>query len=395
VLALASGEPAAASDAAHPGALIAEGSGAIVVGWGTSDGSIPAIVRIAPGGSARILHRFPPYDTPSTLAIVGTRVMGLDGYPESGGHAWMLDGEHVRTVYRVPDEGNGTIAFSGGAPAASGLLFAVDGGRGAACRGRHVRCGAIEAITAGGPRRIATFARPTSAYPLAGDGRSAWFVANHPARIIEVRDSRLRDVSTGGREAVDAAPFGAGAVFTLRDRNGVLLAAREGTHPLRIVGRIHAPGESIRADVRARAAAAYLLVSTKRFGSAEESRLYVVSGRRSVRLVRSWSDEFVQLHFVDARGRAVVSTEHRTVRMPSRATRGTMLRVAASGAVETVPLGALGSRAAVSDAIETPDGAVWSLLDFYGAPVAVVRSAGHAARTYQVDAGTATGSSGR
>ena len=387
-LAAACGVPAAAADAAHPGDLIADRGGAIVIAWGASDGSIPAIVRIVPGGPARVVHRFAPYDTPGTLALVGGRVAGLDGYPASGGRAWILGGQRLRTVYRVPDEGYGTIAFTGGAPAEPGLLFAVDGGRGTACRGQRVHCGAIEALTAGGARRIATFARPTSAYPLAGDGRTAWFTAHDPERVIVVRDGRLRDVSTGGRQAVDAAPFGAGAVLTLRDRRDVLLAALDGVRPLRIVARIHADDASARADVRARAGVAYLLVATARFGSAEESRLYTVSGPRSVRLVRSWSDEFVRLHFVDARGRAVVSTEHRTVGGASSTTRGTLLRVAPSGAASTVPLGALAGRAAVSDAIETPDGAVWSLLGFYGRPVAVVRSGPSTAQAFHVDAGS-------
>ena len=95
MLALASGEPATASDAAHPGALIAEGSGA--------------------------------------------RVMGLDGYPESGRHACMLDGEHVRTVYRVPD------------------------GRKRNDRVQRRRPGGI---------RFATFTRPTSAWSARRDGQA-------------------------------------------------------------------------------------------------------------------------------------------------------------------------------------------------------------------------------
>ncbi len=94
----------------------------------------------------------------------------------------------------------------------------------------------------------------------------------------------------------------------------------------------------------------------------------------------------VRLHFVDATGRAVISTETRTV-VGTVTTRGALFRIGPHGDASRLPLGALGERAAVDDAIEGPGGAVWSYLTFYGAPAGVIRSERQSSVTFRLDGG--------
>ena len=142
--------------------------------------------------------------------------------------------------------------------------------------------------------------------------------------------------------------------------------------------------------LRSRDRAAYLLIASTGYG-VNESRLYILppGGGGELHAIRTWPGapgDSVRLHFVDARGEAVVSTEHRDV-SGSPVTRGTLLAVAQGGDVRQLPLGPLGDRAAVVDAVEAPNGAVWSLLGFYGSAVAVVRSDAVSVRTYMLPAG--------
>ena len=358
---------------------------------GVANGELPSIVRIGAGRRMHVVHRFAPNDTPGALALLGANVVGIDGLPESAGRAFVVDGDRFRSVFSVPDNGYGTIAFVRGALMDGGYAFGMEGGRGPACRMRkgHSACGAIEAIGRDArARRIATFASPAEPIPLAGDGRSAWFAARDPARLVVVRQGRVRSVATGGRVALDATPFGTGALVALRDANAVDVASLAGT-ALATFAAIPTGGPYADATLRARDGVAYALISGGAGAPSGESRLYVLAPPSAPRLIRSWESEFVRLHFVDVRGGAVLSTERRTVGAAAPTTRGTLVRIAADGRERRLPLGVLGERAAVEDAIEARDGAVWSLLTFYGSPAGVVRSDGVAAAEYPLQAGTA------
>jgi hypothetical protein len=140
--------------------------------------------------------------------------------------------------------------------------------------------------------------------------------------------------------------------------------------------------------LRARGRSAYLLLTWSGY-RVNESRLYLLGLAGALRPIRSRQGEpgdSVQLHYVDARGDAIVSTEHREV-VDRSTTAGTLLAIAPSGAERRLPLGPLGARAAVTDAVESPDGGVWSLLGVYGSAVAVIHSDAAAARTYALPAG--------
>ena len=395
VLCVASAPAARASDAAHPGVLVVDRDGALVVAAGTPNGAVPFIARIGADGRLRIVHRFVPYDTPGSLALIGARVYGLDGFPASGGHAFEVAGSRFRTIFRVPDDGFGTIAYDPGAPARDGLVFAIDGGRGALCHVRHgqAACGAIEVVGPGGARRIATFARPASAFPLAGNGRSAWFAGSDAERprALELREGRVIPLGTGGRFARAAAPFGAGALFALELGDHVDVAwAGGGKGPLVTLARVPGvPKANAVVTLRSRGRAAYWLITWSGY-QINESRLYELSVEGELRTVKSWQGapgDSVQLHYVDARGDAIVSTEHREIVGSASTTRGTLLAIAPDGAIRQLKLGPLAARTAVADAVESPDGGVWSLLGTYGSAVAVVHSDAASARTYMLPAG--------
>ena len=391
LLCLASTPAARASDPSHLGVLVVERDGALVVAAGTANGAVPFIARIGTDGRLRVLHRFVPYDTPGSLALIGGRVYGLDGFSESGGRAFEIAGNRFRTVFRVPDEGFGTIAYDPGVPAGGGLVFSTDGGRGAMCRPRkgHSACGAIELVGPGGVRRMLTSARPGLALPLAGGVEAAWFAVSDAggSRAVELRAGRFKDLDTGGRVALAAAPFGAGGILALEAGDDVVVAWAGGGRG-RLVDFARArgvPKAHAGVTVRSGGSLAYLLVTSSGYRR-NESRLFVLprGGGGELRAVRSWQGalgDSVQLHFVDARGDAVVSTERRDV-SGQPTTRGTLLAVAEGGEVRRLPLGPLGDRAAVVDAVEAPDGSVWSLLGFYGSAVALVRSDAATARTY-------------
>jgi hypothetical protein len=384
-LAPACAAPAAAADAAHPGALAIDRAGAVVVASGVANGEVPTIVRIGADRRLRVVHRFARNDTPGALARVGAYVVGIDGLPESRGRAFVVDGDRFRSVYSVPDDGYGTIAYVDGALAGAGFAFGIDGGRGAACRARkgHSPCGAIEMLGPDGrARRVATFASAAAPWPLAGDGRAAWFSASAPARLLVLRGGRVTDVGTGGRPAVAAAPFGAGALVALRDAHAVSLAPVTGAALAPGGATIATAGADADVTLRARGRTVYAIVA-----AGGTTTLYALAPANAPRAVRSWSGDFVRLHFVDASGAAVISAEQRTVG-DRVATRGALWRIAPNGTATRLPLGALGERAAVDDAIEGPDGAVWSLLTFYGSARGVVRSDRTAATVFPLAAGT-------
>lgn len=396
LLCLASTPAARASDPSHLGVLVVERDGAIVVAAGTANGAVPFIARVGPDRRLRVVHRFVPYDTPGSLALIGARVYGLDGFSESGGRAFEVAANRFRTVFRVRDDGFGTIAYDPGVPAGGGLVFSTDGGRGAMCRPRKGRsaCGAIEFVGPGGARRMLTSARPGLALPLAGGVDAAWFAVSGAggSRAVELRDGRFKDLDTGGRVALAAAPFGAGGLLALEAGDEVIVAWAGGGRG-RLVDFARArgvPKAHAGVTMRSGGSLAYLLVTSSGY-RVNESRLYVLprGGGGELRAVRSWQGalgDSVQLHFVDARGDAVVSTEHRDV-SGTPTTRGTLLAVAEGGEVRRLPLGPFGDRAAVVDAVEAPDGGVWSLLGRYGSAVALVRSDAASARTYVLPKG--------
>lgn len=394
-LCVASAPAVRAADAAHPGVLVVDRAGVVVVAVWTAHGEAPSLVRVRPDGGARVVHRFVPYDTPGSLALIGDRVYGLDGFPESGGAAFEVAGNRFRTVFRVPDDGFGTIAYDPGVPASAGLAFSIDGGRGALCRPRkgQNRCGAIESVGPSGARRVVTFARPGNVFPLAGAGRSAWFAASDSAgpRVLVLRAGRLATLDTGGRFAIAAAPYGAGVLLALQagKNDDDVVVASAGAAKLVTLARTHIPATmNAGVTLRTRGRAAYALVRWSGY-RANESRLYARTPAGGLRLVHAWHGELgdsVQLHYVDGRGDAIVSAEHRTL-APRATTRGTLLRIGPDGRVRPLPLGPLAARAAVDEAIEGPGGAVWSRLSFYGATVAVVRSSATSARAYPLPAG--------
>ncbi|MDQ6943323.1 MAG: hypothetical protein M3169_12520 [Candidatus Eremiobacteraeota bacterium] len=385
VLSIAAGTSARAADAAHPGRLVFDRAGAVVVAAGTANGQAASIVRIDPAGGLRVIHRFPLNDVPASLALIGDRVVGINGLPEGGGGAFTVTGTRFRRVFRVPDDGYGTIAYVRGVPASTGFTFAMDGGRGASCRGfkRQTPCGAIEAIGPNGARRIATFGRPTAPYALAGNGRSAWFGAFEPPRVLDL-GGRYSPIYTLD-PAVDAAPFFGGALLALRGHGQIVVTPIDVT---RVIGVAHiAAPDASDVTLRTRAHTAYLLVTTNGHSGRSKTTLYLFSPTGDTRAVGTWSTDNVQLHYVDAGGDAVVSTEQRTV-AGEVTSRGALFRITANGALHRLPLGPWGERGAVDDAIEGPGGAVWSLVSFFGSPLAVVRSDPRSARSYPIPAGS-------
>jgi hypothetical protein len=385
-LSIAAATPARAADAAHPGALVFDRTGALVAAAGTANGQAPSIVRIDPAGRLRVIHRFALNDVPASLALIGGRIVGLHGLPEGHGGAFTVTGARFRSVYRVPDDGYGTIAYARGVPASTGFAFAIDGGRGASCRRKvGAPCGAIEAIGPAGARRIATFGRPTAPYPLAGDGRSAWFSASDPARVLDL-GGRYSPIYTLD-PTVDAAPFFGGALLAVSGHGRIVLTPIDVTRPIGVAHiQVRRPSD---VTLRTRARVAYLLVTTDGHSARSASTLYLFAPSGDTRAIRTWRTDIVQLHFVDAHGDAVVSTEHRTV-SGKVTTRGTLFRITAKGALHRLPLGPFGDRGAVVDAIEGAGGTVWSLVEFYGSPLGVVRSDPRSARTYAIPAGKRT-----
>ena len=396
LLCLASTPAARASDRSHLGALVVERDGALVVAAGTANGAVPFIARIGGDGRLRVVHRFVPYDTPGSLALIGARVYGLDGFSESGGRAFEVAGNRFRTVYRVPDDGFGTIAYDPGVSVNDGLVFSIDGGRGVLCRPSkgHSGCVAVEFVGPGGARRMLTPARPGLALPLAGGGEAAWFGVSDAgaSRALELREGGFKTLNTRGRVALAAAPYGAAGLLALKAGDDVIIAYAGGGRgaPVAFASARGVPKAHAVVTLRSRDRIAYMLIASTGYGI-NESRLYVLppGGGGELQAIRTWQGargDSVRLHFVDARGDAVVSTEHRDV-SGTPATRGTLLAVAQSGDVRRLPLGPVGDRAAVDDAVEAAPGGVWSLLGFYGSAVAVVRSDAASARTYLLPAG--------
>ena len=126
------------------------------------------------------------------------------------------------------------------------------------------------------------------------------------------------------------------------------------------VAHIAAPQASD-VTLRARARIAYVLVTTNGHSGRSKSTLY----------------RFAPTGDTRAFGRGAPTT-----------CSCALFRITANGALHRLPLGPSGERGAVDDAIEGPGGAVWSLVSFFGSPLAVVRSDPHSARSYPIPAGS-------